>query len=217
MKKTINHLVSENLKGIKKEVLTENKIIKNRIRIIETYNSKRGVSKKNKVDDIITEMFYLKNQGYKNNVISENIIDWFKNVLGLGDQTMVEPVIDTFKESFIGYVLKIVAPGTSNSYLSNIIKVGLADIDMNDIDKLTNCEFLSDTISKAIVEGTINKLKNNVGLVGGVYDVVRNTLVDKLDDSDFSNKIQDGISNFLCEAVSDKIELLKDKVEELRG
>jgi len=183
--------------------------------LIENYNKKNYKSKKNRIDDVITEMFYLNSLGFKKTIVSEEIIDWFKNIIGIGDNTIIEPVIDTFKESYIGYVLKIVAPGSSNSILTNIIKTGLADIDMNDLDKLTDCEFLSDTITKAIVEGTINKLKNNVGLVGGVFDVVRNSLIDQLDNTEFSERVKDGISNFMCEAIADKIELLKDKVKEL--
>jgi hypothetical protein len=130
---------------------------------------------------------------------------------------MIEPVIDTFKESLLGYLIKIITPGSTNSYLANIVKTGLADIDVSDLSKLTDCEFLSDTITKAIVEGTVNKLKNNAGMTGGIYDVVRNGLVDQLDNMDFAKNMKEGINNFICDAIVDKIALLKDKVADLKG
>lgn len=216
MENNLNGIVSKNINSVKRDLIKENRIVKRSITEIQNYNRKNGKNIKKMKEDIITEMFYLNSIGIKQSVINENIIDWFKGVLGIGDNTIIEPVIDTFKESYIGYVIKLVAPGSTNSILANIIKTGLADIDMNDIDKLTDCEFLSDTISKAIVEGTVNKLKNNVGLVGGVFDVVRNSIIDFVDNTEFANRIQDGVSNFICDAIADKIEMLKDKVEQMK-
>jgi hypothetical protein len=216
MENNLNRIVSNNIKNVKRDLIVEHRIVKQSITEIQNYNKKKGKNIKTMKEDIITEMFYLNSLGIKHNVINENIIDWFKGVLGIGDNTIIEPVIDTFKESYIGYVIKLVAPGSTNSILANIIKTGLADIDMNDMDKLTDCEFLSDTISKAIVEGTVNKLKNNVGLVGGVFDVVRNSIIDFVDNTEFANRIQDGVSNFICDAIADKIEILKDKVEQMK-
>ena len=216
MENNLSKIVSNNIKNVKRDLIVEHRIVKQSITRIQNYNEKKGKNIKTMKEDIITEMFYLNSLGIKHNVINENIIDWFKGVLGIGDNTIIEPVIDTFKESYIGYVIKLVAPGSTNSILANIIKTGLADIDMNDMDKLTDCEFLSDTISKAIVEGTVNKLKNNVGLVGGVFDVVRNSIIDFVDNTEFANRIQDGVSNFICDAIADKIEILKDKVEQMK-
>lgn len=213
----LNRLISNNLKNVKKNLVVENRIVKEELELIKRYNRKQGKNTKKMTEDIITEMFYLNTLEIKKSVINENIMDWFKSILGAADNTMLEPVIDTFKESYIGYVIKMLTPGSTNSYLANIIKTGLADIDMNNLDQLTDCEFLSDTVSKAIVEGTINKLKNNAGLVGGLFDVVRNSLVDFIDNTEFAERIKDGVSGFMCDAIADKIEMLKDKVEELRG
>lgn len=217
MKKTLENIISENIKNVKKRTLTEDYTIKKRLKILENYNIKKGVSKKNRIDDIITEMFFLKRMGYQTTIINENIFDWFKNVLGIGDNTIVEPVIDTFKESFIGYLMKLFVPNKANSFLANVIKVGLADIDMNDLDKITDCETLSDIVTKAIVEGTINKLKNELGFVGGIFNVVRNSLVDNIDNTEFAESLKNGISSFVCGAIDDKIDLLKDKISDLRG
>lgn len=217
MENNLSRRISKNLNNVKKNMLVESRIVKEEIELIKRYNRKQGKNSKKITEDIITEMFYLNTLGVKKTIISENVLDWFKTILGVGDNTMIEPVIDTFKESYIGYVMKMLVPGSENSMLGNIIKTGLADIDMNNLDKLTDCEFLSDTITKAIVEGTINKLKNNAGLVGGLFDTVRNSLVDFMDNSEFAERIKDGISGFMCEAIADKIEILKDKVEELRG
>lgn len=217
MENNLSRRISKNLNNVKKNILIESRIVKEEINLIKSYNRKQGKNSKKITEDIITEMFYLNTLGIKKSVINENVLDWFRNILGVGDNTMIEPVIDTFKESYIGYVMKMLVPGSENSMLGNIIKTGLADIDMNNLDKLTDCEFLSDTITKAIVEGTINKLKNNAGLVGGLFDTVRNTLVDFMDNTEFAERIKDGISGFMCDAIADKIEMLKDKVEELRG
>ena len=213
----LKSIISENVRKTKKTLLRETIEVQNRFYIIEQLNKNKINSKQKMIDDVITEMFYLNSIGYKKSIITENVIDWFKNLLGLGDDTMVEPVVDTFKESFLGYLMKLFIPGSSNSYLANIVKTGLADIDMNDLDKITDCEFLSDTITKSIVEGTINKLKNNMGFAGGLYDVVRNGLVDQLDNSEFANNIKDGISDFICGAISTKIDILKDKIDDIKG
>lgn len=209
--------ISEKLNRTKKTILRENYEIRNKFFLIEEVNRNKKNSKQKMIDDVITEMFYLSSLGYKKSVISENVIDWFKTLLGLGDDSIAEPVIDTFKESFLGYVIKLIAPGSTNSFLANIIKTGLADIDMNDLDKLTDCEFLSETISKSIVEGTINKLKNSAGFTAGVFNVVRNSLMDQIDNSDFFENLKGGISDFICGSIAGRISDLKQKISQLTG
>jgi hypothetical protein len=216
MKKPLNEIVSKKINTLKRDIIQENRIVRKELLLIEKYNNRLNKSKKYKVDDLITEMFYLNRLGIKGSVINENILDFFKNILGMGENTAVEPVAETFKERFIDYIIKIVIPGASGGLMANMISTGLANIDVNNIDQLTDCETLSDLISKSIVEGIIKKLNNNAGLVGGIFDTVRKGLVDAVENMAFAENIKNGISSFICDDISDKIDELKNKIKDLR-
>jgi hypothetical protein len=53
-------------------------------------------------------------------------------------------------------------------------------------------------LAKDIAEASINKIKNDQGLTGPGYDILRNAMVEMVEDSSFGQKIENKISDFIC-------------------
>jgi hypothetical protein len=60
------------------------------------------------------------------------------------------------------------------------------------------CEFLVPQLAKSIGENAVRQFADNKGLTGGFYDVLRNSLVELVDDVPFIHKIEEGIGKVLC-------------------
>ena len=52
MEKSLEKIISAKIKNVKNKTLTEDYIIKKRLKLLENYNLKKGVNKKNRIDDI---------------------------------------------------------------------------------------------------------------------------------------------------------------------
>ena len=64
------------------------------------------------------------------------------------------------------------------------------------------CEFLVPQLAKSIGENAVRQFADNKGLTGGFYDVLRNSLVELIDDIPFIEKVESGMSKALCPTLS---------------
>ena len=90
------------------------------------------------------------------------------------------------------------------------------EVKVNDIEKLLDCSYLTKTISKSIVDGSVGKLEKDNKLDGGLYDMVRNNLFDYVNGNDFLNKLESDITKILCPLLNGSVEKLEDAHDEIR-
>jgi hypothetical protein len=91
-----------------------------------------------------------------------------------------------------------------------IIVKGVGNIPIGDWfnGKVFKCDYLVPEIAKAITEEVIQKAKDDAGFTGGFYDILRNSLVQGLEDTTFGQSIERGLSTIICPIltnVSDKM------------
>lgn len=193
-KDELKSLIKENLITLSEEkknnLLGESKIINTRFQII----SESKIEDKDKLfNEVISEMFYLNNQGFDKGLINEGFWDILK---GLFPSTDV--IAQWFKEKMASWLIEAIAPGQENSWIGSIITTTIGNLKVGDITKLTNCDFTTKLLSKSIAEGVIKKFADSKGVSGALADLVRNSMMEHLDSSEFAQKLESGISHLIC-------------------
>jgi hypothetical protein len=215
LKKLIKTNILE-AKENKKSVLTEQKIIISRYSIIsEGITSKSKRSQKDVSSKMLTEMISLRKQGFSEELLIEQEKLFFNSMGSLfGDAFM-----DTFKEIGMKWILSQLGLSPT-SYVSEVIQVAAGELDLSDIPKLfTDCNFATEFIVHAFVEGYGKKLMDQKGYDGILMSTIRNGLIDLLTGSDFYKSMVSSLTSHVCKSISglgDKLgsaaSAMKDKV-----
>jgi hypothetical protein len=74
----------------------------------------------------------------------------------------------------------------------------VGNLPLTELHNLTNCSFVSKMLAKDIAEGAINKIKNEQGLKGPGYDILRNAMTEMAEQSSFGQSIEHKISDYIC-------------------
>ena len=215
---TIKNVIKENLNKVKNEKLrtysVESKIIKNRASIIvESPMLNTKPQQKRLFNDILTESIYLNSQGFSKHIIQEQFFDTLKGFFGNEDY---DAIFDTFKEYMGEWLVSKLTPLHPDGWMSKSIINSIDEVKVNDIEKLLDCSYLTKTISKSIVDGSVGKLEKDNKLDGGLYDMVRNNLFDYVNGNDFLNKLESDITKILCPLLNGVSEKLDNAHEEIR-
>ena len=190
----LKSLIKENLITLseqkKTNLLSETTIINTRFQII--VESK--VDDKDKLfNEVISEMIYLNSQGFDKTLINEGFWDVLGGLFPSGNV-----IGGWFKEKMASWLIEAIAPGQENSWIGNIIITTIGNLKVGDITKLTNCDFTTKLLAKSISEGVIRKFAESKGVSGVLADLIRNSMVDHLDSSDFAQKLETGLSHMIC-------------------
>lgn len=207
LKKIIRENLNELSESKKKSLVEEYKIINSRFNVIsESGKPKTKKQEVKLVDDLITEIFYLKSQGFNETLINEQFLDIIKGLFG----QIPGGILDTLKERIAQFILKKLGVGT-DGYLANIVIATLGNIPVSDYvnGKIFRCDYLSNAIAKGVGEGIVRKIQKEKGMEGYMYDIIRNSLVEMFTDSSFGQKIEDMVSKLVCPG----IDTVKNKME----
>jgi len=190
----LKSLIKENLITLSEEkknkLLGESNIINTRFQIIK----ESKITDDNKLfNDVISEMFYMNSQGFDKGLINEGFWDVLK---GLFPSTDI--IAEWFKEKMTTWLIEAIAPGQENSWIANILITSIGNLNIGDIPKLTNCDFTTKLLSKSISEAVIRKFAKSQGISGVIPDLIRNTMVDHLDNTEFAQKLESGLSHIIC-------------------
>ena len=215
---TIKNVIKENLNKVKNEKLrtysAESKIIKNRASIIvESPIINTKPQQQRLFNDILTESIYLNSQGFSKHIIQEQFFDTLK---GFFDKEDHDSIFDTFKEYMGEWLVSKLTPLHPDGWMSKSIMNSIDDVKINDIEKLLDCSFLTKSISKSIIDGSVGKLEKDNDLDGGLYDMVRNNLFDYVNSNDFLNKLESDITKILCPLLNGIVEKLENAHDEIR-
>jgi hypothetical protein len=197
--KQLKNLIRESLIETKKtkerNVLSEGKIVKARLSIISENVSLKTKKQKDKFfDELLSEMTYLNSQGFDKKIINEGFWDTLKGLFGHAP----DGIMEYFKEYIAKWLVENLTPMDSNGWLGSIVITAIGNLPIGDIPKLTDCNFLTKLISKSVAEGTVRKLTHEKGLEGPFYDILRNSIVDMLDETSLGSKIEEALGSFIC-------------------
>jgi len=212
-KDELKSLIKENLITLSEEkktkLLGESKIINVRFEIIKESSTE---NKDKLFNDIISEMVYLNNQGFDKELINEG----FWEILG-GLFPSTNTIGETFKEYLTKWLIEAIAPGQENGWIGNIIITSVGNLKIGDITKLTNCEFTTKLLSKSISEAVVRKFAESKGISGVLADLIRNSMIEQLDSTEFAQKLESGLAHVICPllgGVSQKMSTVANKMKD---
>lgn len=214
----LQNLIRESLLEIKenkkKSILGESKIVKVRLSIISENVVLKTKKQKDKFfDELLSEMVYLNSQGFDKQVINEGFWDALKGLFGHAP----DGIMEYFKEYIGKWLVEHLTPMDPEGWLGNIVITAIGNLPIGDIPKLTDCNFLTKLISKSVAEGTVRKLTHEKGLEGPFYDILRNSIVDMLEETSLGSKIEEGLGNVICPllgGITTKMNSATDKLKQ---
>ena len=213
----LSKIIKENLilisKSKKKTLTEERNIVKSRFSVLsEGRNVKTKIDKNSFADDVITEMFELRSQGFETEVISEGLFDMLGGLFGAAGGGIGQII----KEKMATWIISKLGLST-DGYLSNFIIVAFGNLPLSDYGKLTDCKFLSDLITNSVVESIALNVEKKSGKDGVFMDLLRNIAGDYFNDSAVENKISGYLEGVLCPLMGGIKGKMKDAEEQIKA
>jgi hypothetical protein len=204
MESTIKNKIKANLTEIvldRRKRIIQERVIKERTNILfENVNFRTRKERQNFVIKLINESLQLENQGLDKKLIKENFWNVVKAFFGKDGS---ESIFMMFKTKMGKWLTSHMSPKKSNGWIGNCIRKTIQDISIDNVDKITNCKFLTREITKSLIEKLNEKMSDENLKDEGLYDVVRNGITDNVNSSLFKEHIEDKISSMICPIVSD--------------
>ena len=198
----------------KKKTLTEERnIVKSRFSVLsEGRNIRTKIDKNSFADDVITEMFELRSQGFETEVISEGLFDMLGGLFGATGGGIGQII----KEKMASWIISKLGLST-DGYLSNFIIVAFGNLPLSDYGKLTDCKFLSNLITNSVVESIALNVEKKTGKDGVFMDLLRNIAGDYFNDSAVENKISGFLEGMICPLMGGIKGKMKDAEEQIKA
>lgn len=189
----LEHIIKENLLDVKFEKKKYQESLRELNRLTYFANNNIFETKKEKeifASKVFKQLTILESDGYYEQLLNES--DW---------KGLPTWVWDTIKEKVVRKIVNFVAPTKKDSWAANVVVTTLGDIDINEIPKMGNCEFTAKQIAKGLVEGSLETVKREMGFTGTMSDVVRNALVETLDQQSFLQNMEEKLLEYLCPTI----------------
>jgi hypothetical protein len=197
-------------------LLGEQTVITTRSSIIKESGKPKNRTQRLKLtDELISETFYLNSQGFNNELINEEFLDVIKGLFGNAG----EGVFSYIKERFASFIVTKLTPMDPNGWAANILITAVGNIPIGDYmtGKVFSCDYISDVLSKSVAEGALRKVQNDKGMGGPLYDILRNAIVESLEDTKFGSAIENAIGDLVCPllgGIKSKMNLAGDAMKE---
>jgi len=223
VKESLKKSLKKNLievKEKKEDLMVENKIITNRFNFLfESRSFETEEEKDYLVESIITEIGYLKVQGYTPQAINEGLFSMLGNIFG----GSVKSIPAVFGEYIAGWLTKTLGI-PQNSYMGSVVVALVGNLNIADYDKFfSDCRFASNKIADSLIEGYVLQLQNeknlNTGASGFIVSALRNSVVDYFteDKTSLIQILEDKIGEFLCPKLSKLSSAISDKTDDLKS
>lgn len=206
----------------KENLIIESNIIINRFKLIgEGVILETEEQQDLFLESIISEMIYLKNQGYNSKVINEGLFSFLGGLFG-GSFKAIPEVLGEYIARWLTKTLGV----PENSYMQGVIIALVGDLtrDMGNIDKFfTDCRYITNKIADALIEGYFVKLQQEKDLQSGaggfVVSALRNAIAQELLNSKdgIVQKLQDTIAELICPKLSKLAGKVEDATEDIKA
>lgn len=219
VKKSLKRNLTE-VKEKKENLMVETNIVEKRFNFIVEGNSFNTPEKQDYlVESVISEIGYLKAQGYTPKAINEGLFSMLGSLLGGSAQAV--PAV--FGEYIAGWLTKQLGI-PQDSYMNGVIVSLVGNLNISDYDRFfSDCRFASNKIADSLIEGYVVQLQNqkgaNTGASGFIVSAMRNAVVDYFteDKNSLIQILEDKIGEFLCPKLSKLSSVIGDKTDDMKA
>jgi regulator of replication initiation timing len=205
--KNISRSLKRNISEIKEKknnLIIEHSIVRSRLEFVLEQEYKNDNAK---FIAILEEMINLEEQGYNLSLINEEGFDFF-SMLGRIFGGSFGSIWQVLGEKMADGIAKKLGIDTAN-WVYNVIVSWFTSMNWKEYGKLfTDCKFVTNGISDAVIEGTLRQMQkeNNVGegVSGVLLDALRNSIMKEFAESKDSliQKLEDIIGGIICGSIS---------------
>lgn len=233
----LSTIVTESLNRVKKEklrkVISESTIVRNRLELIFENREIRSRRDIRMVSDyLIGEMVNLRNEGYSEEVISEQWTDFLKGAMGfLGGSNkegsdMLSSLGSAAKGGILSTVVETIGSGLLKTMginptgtIGTMILKTLSNLTPEDLPKLTDCHYLSGLFTKSILETLAAQLTKDIGGTSMFGSFLQNTLFEAGEDSEIGQSIKNYLGDkIICPYLEGKgSDILSKSFSEIFG
>ena len=222
-KESLKKSLKKNLMEVrenKKNLMVETNIVEKRFKfIVEGKTFKTETDQDFLIESVISEIGYLKSQGYTPKAINEGLFSMLGSLLG-GAATSAPAV---FGEYIAGWLTKQLGI-PQNSYMNGVIVSLVGNLNIADYDRFfSDCRFASNKVADSLIEGYLLQLQNeknlNTGASGFIVSALRNSVVDYFaeDKNSLIQILEDKIGEFICPKLSKLSSVIGDKAEDIKA
>ena len=223
VKESLKKTLKKNLmvvKENKENLMVETNIVEKRFNFIVEGKSFDSINEQDYlVESVISEIGYLKTQGYTSKAINEGLFSMLGSLLG-GGAKAVPAVFGEYIANWLTGKLGI----PKNSYMNGVIVSLVGNLNISDYDRFfSDCRFSSNKIADSLIEGYLVQLQNqkdvNSGASGFIVSALRNSVVDYFaeDKNSLIQILEDKIGEFLCPKLSKLSGTISDKTDEMKA
>jgi hypothetical protein len=219
LKKSLKKNLME-VKENKENIMVETNIVEKRFKfIVEGKTFETEKDQDFLIESVISEIGYLKAQGYTPKAINEGLFSMLGSLLG-GAATSAPAVFGEYIASWLTKQLGI----PPNSYMNGVIVSLVGNLNIADYDRFfSDCRFASNKIADSLIEGYLVQLQNeksaNSGASGFIVSALRNSVVDYFaeDKNSLIQILEDKIGEFICPKLSKLSSVIGDKAEDIKA
>lgn len=219
LKKSLKKNLME-VKENKENIMVETNIVEKRFKfIVEGKTFETEKDQDFLIESVISEIGYLKAQGYTPKAINEGLFSMLGSLLG-GAATSAPAVFGEYIASWLTKQLGI----PQNSYMNGVIVSLVGNLNIADYDRFfSDCRFASNKIADSLIEGYLLQLQNeknaNSGASGFIVSALRNSVVDYFaeDKNSLIQILEDKIGEFICPKLSKLSSVIGDKADDIKA
>jgi hypothetical protein len=222
-KESLKKSLKKNLMEVrenKENIMVETNIVEKRFKfIVEGKTFETEKEQDFLIESVISEIGYLKAQGYTPKAINEGLFSMLGSLLG-GAATSAPAV---FGEYIAGWLTKQLGI-PQNSYMNGVIVSLVGNLNIADYDRFfSDCRFASNKVADSLIEGYLLQLQNeknlNTGASGFIVSALRNSVVDYFaeDKNSLIQILEDKIGEFICPKLSKLSSVIGDKAKDIKA
>ena len=199
----LKKIISESLnkaKLNKKSLIKESKIVRNRLEIlVENRDLRRKKDLQAFFNDYLNETIHFNSKGYNTEIINEQFFDILK---GFFTGTGLDSIMGTFKEYAAKWLINKFGLD-ADSWIGSVVTTAFGNLPLGDIPKLTQCDYVVPFLAKTLGESAVKKFMSEKGVDNAFTSVVRNAIVEVLEDTAFGQSIEKGLEKIICPSLGD--------------
>jgi len=205
--KNISQSLKRNISEIKEKknnIIIEHSIVQSRLKFVLEQEYKNNDAK---FIALLEEMINLEEQGYNLSLINEQGFDFF-GMLGRIFGGSFGSIWEVLGEKMADAIAEKLGINTT-SWLYNVIVTWFTSMNWKEYGKLfTDCKFVTNGISDAVIEGTLRQMQktNNAGegVSGVLLDALRNSIMKEFAERKDSliQQLEDVIGGIICGSLS---------------
>ena len=199
----IKNIIKLSLNEVKenklKNIVVEN-IVRNRTFVLmESTNLSDKKNQIKLVDNLIKESFFLETQEFNKQIIKEEFWDVLSGFFGRENS---EEIFKTFKERMGDWLVLHLSPRKQDGWIPKAIKRAVNDIQLRDVEKITDCKFLTKKVTESIIESLNKKMLKGEKSDNGLYDVIRDGMTYDVNNPRFKDELKFKVSKMICPLIA---------------